>query len=334
MKRMGLILFTSFCLTAVSFAQAPQIVSVTPIQNELNVPVSTNISVTFNIDMDETTINDTTFVVNAMSTGLHEGVITYNSLTKTATFDPMEDFEEGEVVTVVLTTGIKSYQGVPLDNSYIWSFTTLVDDGTATFETHSIYTAGDSPWSICAADFDGDGDIDISTANTYSNDVSVLLNNGDGTFAPHSVYPVGEEPWSVFAADLDSDGDIDLATSNHGSDDVSILENISEFGCDYTPGDINGDDNVMGNDVTYGVRYFKGLGNPPPDSCWNDSTGSWLYSAGDANGSCTFTGSDVIFLVGYFKGYNPEISWCPQTPPVGGLLLREKGNKTPSIIHK
>ncbi|RKX18256.1 MAG: hypothetical protein DRP26_05535 [Candidatus Zixiibacteriota bacterium] len=86
------------------------------------------------------------------------------------------------------------------------------------------------------------------------------------------------------------------------------------YPCDYVPGDINGDDNVMGNDVTYGVRYFKGIGPQPPDSCWNDSTSSWLYSAGDVNGSCTFMGNDITFLVGYFKGCNPEILWCPQTP--------------------
>mgnify|MGYP000411161115 CR=1 FL=1 len=87
-------------------------------------------------------------------------------------------------------------------------------------------------------------------------------------------------------------------------------------GCDFVPGDINGDGNVMGGDVTYGVRYFKGLGNPPPDSCWNDSTGSWLYSAGDANGDCQFRGSDITFLVAYFKGLQPRIKWCPQTPPL------------------
>jgi hypothetical protein len=81
----------------------------------------------------------------------------------------------------------------------------------------------------------------------------------------------------------------------------------------------------MGNDVTYSVRYFKGLGNPPPDSCWNDSTSSWLYSGGDANGNCSYTGSDVTYLVAYFKGYNPEIFYCPQTPPAEPpiVLLKE-----------
>lgn len=88
--------------------------------------------------------------------------------------------------------------------------------------------------------------------------------------------------------------------------------------CDYIPGDVNGDGNVLGNDVTYGVRYFKGLGAPPPDSCYNFYAGDWLYSAGDVNGNCEFTGSDITYLVAYFKGINPEILWCEWTPPFGG----------------
>lgn len=99
--------------------------------------------------------------------------------------------------------------------------------------------------------------------------------------------------------------------------------------CDYVPGDINGDRNVMGNDVTYGVRYFKGIGPQPPDSCWNDSTESWLYSGGDANGNCSFSGSDITYLVAYFKGVQPEILYCPQTPPAEPPVLGIHRDVTP-----
>lgn len=103
--------------------------------------------------------------------------------------------------------------------------------------------------------------------------------------------------------------------------------------CDYVPGDANGDGNVMGNDVTYSVRYFKGLGAPPPDSC--PYNGGWLYSGGDANGNCVYAGSDVTFLVGYFKGYNPEILYCPETPPIGGpVLLAGNKEKVPLTTTK
>ncbi len=57
------------------------------------------------------------------------------------------------------------------------------------------------------------------------------------------------------------------------------------------PGDANGDGNVLGGDVTFLVRYFKGLG-PAPNP----------ILAGDANGDCQVLGGDVTYLVRYFKG--------------------------------
>jgi len=86
--------------------------------------------------------------------------------------------------------------------------------------------------------------------------------------------------------------------------------------CDYVPGDINGDNIVIGSDVIYGVRAFMGQGNPPPDSCWNGYFENWIYTAADANGSCDFTGADIVYLVGYFKGNNPPPKWCNHYPPI------------------
>ena len=121
----------------------------------------------------------------------------------------------------------------------------------------------------------------------------------------------------------------------------SLVENFSQLyfgessGCDYVPGDINDDDYVMGNDVTYGVRYFKGLGDPPPDSCWNDSSGTYLYASGDVNGNCEFSGSDITYLVAFFKGYLEELLWCPWTPPLNPPIPFGKNNdETPAVLPK
>jgi len=79
--------------------------------------------------------------------------------------------------------------------------------------------------------------------------------------------------------------------------------------CEYMIGDINSDNQRLGGDVTFGVRYFKGLGTPPPDSCYMDSTGTYLYVAGDVNGNCEFRGSDITRLVAFFKG-SANLSYC------------------------
>jgi hypothetical protein len=89
-----------------------------------------------------------------------------------------------------------------------------------------------------------------------------------------------------------------------------------EYYCSYLLGDINGDGNLMGSDVTYIVRYFKGFGPPPPDSCYLDSLGDYLYPAADVNGNCELRGSDVTRLVGYFKSI-ASINCCHLAPSSG-----------------
>ena len=87
--------------------------------------------------------------------------------------------------------------------------------------------------------------------------------------------------------------------------------------CDYLPGDINGDGQRGGGDVTYGVRFFKLIGNRPPDSCYNDAVPTpshWLYVAADVNGNCEFRGSDITRLVAYFKLIAP-LQYCYLFPP-------------------
>ncbi len=87
--------------------------------------------------------------------------------------------------------------------------------------------------------------------------------------------------------------------------------------CFYVPGDINGDSLVSVGDVTYAVCYFKGIGEPPPDSCYDDSTSSWLYVSGDVNGSCEFLGSDITYLVSYFRAISDTLMHCPTFPVLG-----------------
>jgi hypothetical protein len=94
----------------------------------------------------------------------------------------------------------------------------------------------------------------------------------------------------------------------------------------YLPGDINSDSSVLGGDVTYGVRYFKGLGAPPPDSCFIDSLDTYLYICGDVNGNCEFRGSDITRLIAYFKSM-ADLDYCHWALPVPPLRVNSpKGN--------
>jgi hypothetical protein len=299
----------------------PLILSTSPTKNELNAAVSTDISVSFNMDMDSETINDSSFTTIGRYTGIHQGTISYDSLSRTVTLHPFNDFDDGEVVTALLTTNIKSSESISLWHSYSWTFTAAVNGGSGTFAPHYIYLVGDNPSSVFSADLDGDGDLDLVTANYNSDNVSVLLNNGNGTFATHSVYAVGLDPLSVFSADLDGDGDLDLAVANSGSHNVSVLLNNGSGTftprSDYPVGDgplsvfsadLDGDGdmdlataNAFSNNVS--VLLNNGIGTFAPHSDYPAGDGPWsVFSAdldgdGDLDLATTNFGSDNVSVL-------------------------------------
>jgi hypothetical protein len=77
-------------------------------------------------------------------------------------------------------------------------------------------------------DFNGDGKLDLATANINSNSVSILLRNSANTgFDAKTDYNVGSGPRSVAVGDFNGDGKLDLAAANFGGNSVSILSRNS-----------------------------------------------------------------------------------------------------------
>jgi Ca2+-binding RTX toxin-like protein len=107
----------------------------------------------------------------------------------------------------------------------------LLNNGDGTFPSAAaarVYSVGQYPSSVALHDLNGDGKLDIVTANKYSNTVSVLLGNGDGTFADEKEYPAGNYPFQVVVADVNGDGKPDILTADSGnssipSDAVNVL---------------------------------------------------------------------------------------------------------------
>src|SRR5438270_630460 len=71
------------------------------------------------------------------------------------------------------------------------------------------------PISIAAADFTGDGVLDLAVANQGSNNISILLHNGPGGFRVLSPTPLGagsrDLPSALTIGDFTGDGLPDLA---------------------------------------------------------------------------------------------------------------------------
>ena len=160
---------------------------------------------------------------------------------------------------------------------------------------------GLTPQSLAAADLDGDGNLDLVTAN-LSRSLSILRGNGDGTFDRREDFPIGETPYSAAIYDLNEDGRLDIVLVDSTLDVVSVIDGIGtcQFGHrrDYQPGnrpshvkvgDWNEDghpdlavtdegDNTLSillgaGDGTFGHRTAYRIGDDP---CYSD--------AGDLNG--------------------------------------------------
>lgn len=79
------------------------------------------------------------------------------------------------------------------------------------------YAMGEFPQSVALADLNGDGRLDVMSANRRDNSVTVRLGAGDGTFGDPAAYTPDPEPLFVRAADLNGDGIPDLITANYSN---------------------------------------------------------------------------------------------------------------------
>jgi hypothetical protein len=99
----------------------------------------------------------------------------------------------------------------------------LLGKGDGSFQpNHQILSVGQSPFSLAVGDFDGNGALDVVTANSNGT-LSLLLGNGDGSFRPRVDLNVGGVPRAIAVGDFNGDGRLDVVTAQQLSDTVSVL---------------------------------------------------------------------------------------------------------------
>ena len=113
-------------------------------------------------------------------------------------------------------------------SSQTWSLTVLPPQGDSIpFAPAVSYHSGQRPQAVFCADLDGDGDQDVTVANSlYDCNVSVFKNTGYGTFPSKTDYGTGMSyPVSVLCADVDGDNDLDMITANSRGVALSLFRN-------------------------------------------------------------------------------------------------------------
>ena len=113
----------------------------------------------------------------------------------------------------------------------------LLGRGDGTFQTAVPSTVGFGPISIATDDFNGDGFLDLVTANFLANTASLLLGSASGTFTVAAEQlSTGQGPLQVQLQDIEGDGDKDILVTNLLSQTISVLRNRrSQGGSGFEP---------------------------------------------------------------------------------------------------
>lgn len=90
----------------------------------------------------------------------------------------------------------------------------LVNQGDGTFAAATLFTAGNTPRSTTAGDFDGDGDVDLAVSNFTSGNISVFLNQ------PVALNQI------TFTVSL-SESSSDVVTVNYATTDGAAVAGVS-----------------------------------------------------------------------------------------------------------
>lgn len=112
----------SWTTAAAADTTRPTVILVNPADLASNVALNSTVNATFSEDMDPLTISTGTFTV-AGTTGV-TGLVTYNALSRIATFTPSVNLVANTLYTATVTTGVKDLAGNEMTENKVWTFTT------------------------------------------------------------------------------------------------------------------------------------------------------------------------------------------------------------------
>ncbi|MHC5112213.1 MAG: PKD domain-containing protein, partial [Planctomycetota bacterium] len=189
-----------------------ELVSITPVQNELDVASDTSVEAVFSAAVDPVSLTGGTFVVQGAQTGKLAGTLTTDA--NIADFEPDASFKPGELVTTTLTSGLNRDPGGSLVAPFISQFTAAVLRGSGDFLDGGELSGGSAGSAVALGDLDTDGDLDAFITQTALKPNRVWINDGAGGFSDSGQTLGSSQSYDVALGDLDGDGDLDAFVAN------------------------------------------------------------------------------------------------------------------------
>lgn len=273
----------------------------------VSVPLAAALRATFDAAVNPATAVGSNLAVYGQQSGLHTGVTSYDSASRTLFFTPTVPMQHGEVVNVTGLAALRSEAGAPLA-PYQWQYVVgqYVEDRCIA-EWRPLPTAlpALSRSAVAWGDYDNDRDLDVALIGSPDGTgrlSKLYRNDGNGLFtdsgAPLAALYDGAVAWG----DYDNDGDLDLLLSGSGQSGPATHLYRNDAG--------NFTDAAIG---------LPGLANG--SAAWGDYDNDGyldLVLAGTTNGSSGVTalyrnngaGGFVLSQAGLTGVYRGQVAWA------------------------
>ena len=211
----------------------------------------------------------------ASSFGSNATIMVQSAQTSVPCFITVDVNNDGKLDFVCVNNNIQG--GSP-------ALTVLTNNGSGVYGSNAMLIVGDQPLFVAAADINGDGYLDLVSANYGASSLTVLTNNGLGIFGSNATLNPGGRPYCVAAASIRNNGKVDLISANAVGNTLTVLTNNGSgvFGSNATLVVGNGPSFVVAADLNgdgYADLISAGLNTGAPLTVFtNDGSGVFGFN--------------------------------------------------------